>query len=91
VQVTLRLAGEEDLRLRLEPYGLRTFQRDSAAPPVQGGQVSADPAFVAALEQQLREAERKVGQSPFLRVASECWKARRYARLFRLLQESWNQ
>ncbi len=90
-QLTLKLAGEADLQLSLAPYELKTFERNSTRPVVLGGSATAEPAFVAEVERELRQAEKTAAPSPYLDFARKCWAERRCSRLFRLLQESWNQ
>ena len=58
---------------------------------VRRGTAQANAEFVRGLEAQTRAAESRVGGDPRLKLAHECLAQGRYARLFRLLQESWNR
>jgi hypothetical protein len=94
-EATLTLRGEQPLKLALDPYALQTFSRDSGEPVVTGGRAAADPEFVARVLEQLAEAEKRAegvqDAQPYLKLARECASRQHYSRLFRLLQESWNQ
>jgi hypothetical protein len=90
--VTQQSAGVDGrLRLDLQPYELRSFAAGGAGPVVERGSVRADAEFVRGLEAQMRAAESRAAADPHLQMARDCLSRGRYARLFRLLQESWNR
>jgi hypothetical protein len=86
---TLQLRGEPTLAVPLGPYELRVFQRRRSEPVVLGGSAAADPDFAHAVEARLREVERSVAPSAYLRLAQQCRREKRHNRLFRALQEPW--
>jgi len=94
-EATLHLRNEADLRLKLKPYELLAYSRESQIPVVEGGRATADPEFVSEISDQLaRFEEMGVNDSAsksYLQYAKRCAKEKRYSRLFRLLQEGWTE
>ncbi|MBL4701861.1 MAG: hypothetical protein JKX85_11455 [Phycisphaeraceae bacterium] len=85
--------------ITLKPYGLRTFLASADVKVVAGNSV-VPKAFTDDLKIQLKAAEKNAAQlkgdgvqmavyQKFLDAGQQCLKAKRYARLYILLYESW--
>jgi hypothetical protein len=90
------------IKLTLAPYELRSFRGEDARTRVAGGSGIVPAEFAEGLKAQLAKAEENLARVkeigvdvaaylPFLAFAKECWEAKRFARLYFLLQESWVQ
>ncbi len=91
---------QDAFRVTLEPYQLYAYRSAGAEPVVMGADTRLPEGFAPQLSDALDEAARKFetlkatgvslnDMEPYLKYAGECRAAKRYARLYFLLQESW--